>query len=136
MEVNANAVLRQCQMCREDKEPMPVGNPLKKTDYKTDCCVCCVEMHVCVCRNCMFPWLEEYEGRMQTAEELTTVLQYVPKDERKVVCALCILSEEQGLQIVDIMSIEQKKRLIDVNKALDKHGDRPIMFTSMSLGYL
>ena len=73
-----------------------------------------------VCRNCMFPWLEEYEGRMQNAEE---AMKYVPKDEREIVCALCILTEKQGLQIKDHMSIEQMKRLILVKNALDKHGD-------------
>ena len=78
----------------------------------------------------MFPWLEEYEGRMQNAEE---AMKYVPKDEREIVCALCILTEKQGLQIKDHMSIEQMERLIFVENALDKHGDPPIIATRMEI---
>ena len=122
MEVKENTFLLQCQICREDKEPIPF-DPLEETSFKHLCCLCSCELHVSVCGNCMFPWLEEYEGRMPDAED---ALKYHPQDDREIVCAFCILTEEQGLEISDHMSIEQKKRLISVEMALDKHGDPSI----------
>jgi len=130
MQLQPNLGLPQCEICREDKEPIPFGSVVEKINFKHHCCLCHYEVDVCVCRNCMFPWLEEYEGRMQNAEE---AMKYVPKDEREIACALCILEEQSELQIKDLMSIEQMERLILVEKALDKHGDPPIIATSTEI---
>jgi len=35
MQVNTNAVLLHCKICGEDKDPIPFGNPLKKTSLTT-----------------------------------------------------------------------------------------------------
>ena len=98
------------------------------------CVLCSVEVDVSSCRKCMLGWREIYAKRMA---DKRSPLVYTRAEERKVVCVMCIIEREYGLNIEDLLTEDEKANVSFADHMLSVHGPPSLVFmrTSFAIGH-
>ena len=119
-----------CDYCHASRHlTVEEKNRLKMEKHEYRCVLCCASSYS-VCESCFIPWKPSYmdEGRIKK-EKLGDWMKV--KEEDQVVCALCIIDEEYGLDIKDLLASADNEVLLRVMASLKEHGDPPLEIISM-----